>query len=101
MLLKLFFLFVSSTFIVKFKLNCFCYQRATIKVDGDHAFGYAKAEIGAHRLVRISPFDSNRRRHTSFASVAAIPILGDGFSRYQINESDLRVERYRSGGAGA
>ncbi|KAL8540863.1 hypothetical protein ACS0TY_002194 [Phlomoides rotata] len=75
-------------------------KRATIKVDGEYAFGYAKAEIGAHRLVRISPFDSNKRRHTSFASVAAIPILGDGFSRFQINESDLRVERYRSGGAG-
>lgn len=75
-------------------------KRATIKVDGEYAFGYAKAEIGAHRLVRISPFDSNKRRHTSFASIAVIPILGDGSSRVQINESDLRIERFRSGGAG-
>ncbi|KAG8363895.1 hypothetical protein BUALT_Bualt19G0070100 [Buddleja alternifolia] len=75
-------------------------KRATIKVDGEYAFGYAKAEVGAHRLVRISPFDSNKRRHTSFASVAVIPILGDGSTRVQINESDLRIERYRSGGAG-
>ncbi|KAL3638244.1 Peptide chain release factor PrfB2, chloroplastic [Castilleja foliolosa] len=75
-------------------------KRATIKVDGEYAFGYAKAEVGAHRLVRISPFDSNKRRHTSFASVAVIPILGDAFSHVQINESDLKIERYRSGGAG-
>ncbi|XP_042056841.1 peptide chain release factor PrfB2, chloroplastic-like [Salvia splendens] len=75
-------------------------KRATIKVDGDYAYGYAKAEVGAHRLVRISPFDSNKRRHTSFASVAVIPILGDDFSHVQINESDLRIERYRSGGPG-
>ncbi|XP_051130160.1 peptide chain release factor PrfB2, chloroplastic [Andrographis paniculata] len=75
-------------------------KRATIKVDGEYAFGYAKAEVGAHRLVRISPFDSNKRRHTSFASVAVIPILGEGFSHFQINESDLRIERFRSGGPG-
>ncbi|KAL2231295.1 peptide chain release factor PrfB2, chloroplastic [Sesamum indicum] len=75
-------------------------KRATIKVDGEYAFGYAKAEVGSHRLVRISPFDSNKRRHTSFASVAVIPILGDGFSHFQINESDLRIERFRAGGAG-
>lgn len=53
-----------------------------------------------HRLVRISPFDSNKRRHTSFAAVAVIPILGDVSSRVQINESDLRIERFRAGGAG-
>lgn len=75
-------------------------QRATIKVDGEYAYGYAKAEVGVHRLVRISPFDSNKRRHTSFAAVAVIPILGDGSTRVQINESDLRIERFRSGGAG-
>ncbi|KAH6762492.1 Peptide chain release factor 2 [Perilla frutescens var. hirtella] len=75
-------------------------KRATIRVDGDYAYGYAKAEVGAHRLVRISPFDSNKRRHTSFASVAVIPILGDGFSHVQINESDLKIERFRAGGAG-
>ncbi|XP_062081854.1 peptide chain release factor PrfB2, chloroplastic [Humulus lupulus] len=75
-------------------------KRATIKVDGDYAFGYAKAEVGVHRLVRISPFDSNKRRHTSFAAVAVIPIMGDASCRVQINESDLRIERYRSGGPG-
>ncbi|KAK7284425.1 hypothetical protein RJT34_19171 [Clitoria ternatea] len=75
-------------------------KRATIKVDGEFAFGYAKAEVGVHRLVRISPFDSNKRRHTSFAAVAVIPILGDGSTHVQINESDLRIERFRAGGAG-
>ncbi|WCJ43041.1 Peptide chain release factor 2 [Euphorbia peplus] len=75
-------------------------KRATIKVDGDYAFGYAKAEVGVHRLVRISPFDSAKRRHTSFAAVAVIPITGDGSTHVQINESDLRIERFRSGGAG-
>lgn len=69
-------------------------------MDGEYAFGYAKAEVGVHRLVRISPFDSNKRRHTSFAAVAVIPILGDGSTRVQINESDLRIERFRSGGPG-
>lgn len=77
-----------------------CPQRATIKVDGEYAFGYAKAEVGVHRLVRISPFDSGKRRHTSFAAVAVTPILGDGFTHVQINESDLRIERFRAGGAG-
>ncbi|XP_077240802.1 peptide chain release factor 2 [Tasmannia lanceolata] len=75
-------------------------KRATIKVDGEYAFGYAKSEIGVHRLVRISPFDSGKRRHTSFAAVAVIPIRGDASSRFQINESDLRIERFRSGGPG-
>ncbi|KAB2634675.1 peptide chain release factor 1-like [Pyrus ussuriensis x Pyrus communis] len=75
-------------------------KRATIKVDGEYAFGYAKAEVGVHRLVRISPFDSNKRRHTSFAAVAVTPILGDASEHVQINESDLRIERFRSGGAG-
>ncbi|CAK9139064.1 unnamed protein product [Ilex paraguariensis] len=75
-------------------------KRATIKVDGEYAFGYAKAEVGVHRLVRISPFDSGKRRHTSFAAVAVIPILGDVSSRVQISESDLRIERFRAGGAG-
>lgn len=75
-------------------------KRATIKVDGEYAFGYAKAEAGVHRLVRISPFDSGKRRHTSFAAVAVIPILGDGFTHVPINESDLRIERFRAGGAG-
>ncbi|KAK9715073.1 hypothetical protein RND81_06G141400 [Saponaria officinalis] len=75
-------------------------KRETIKVDGEYAFGYAKAEVGVHRLVRISPFDSAKRRHTSFAAIAVIPILKDVSSRVQIKESDLRIDRYRSGGAG-
>ncbi|XP_057493482.1 peptide chain release factor PrfB2, chloroplastic-like [Actinidia eriantha] len=75
-------------------------KRATIKVDGEYAFGYAKAEVGVHRLVRISPFDSAKRRHTSFAAVAVIPILGDTSTHVQINESDLRIERFRAGGPG-
>ncbi|KAJ4954622.1 hypothetical protein NE237_011405 [Protea cynaroides] len=75
-------------------------KRATIKVDGEYAFGYAKAEVGVHRLVRISPFDSANRRHTSFAAVAVTPILGDTSSHFQINESDLRIERFRAGGPG-
>ncbi|XP_008781100.1 peptide chain release factor PrfB2, chloroplastic isoform X1 [Phoenix dactylifera] len=75
-------------------------KRATIKVEGEYAFGYAKAEVGVHRLVRISPFDSAKRRHTSFAAVAVIPILSDVSTQYQIKESDLRIERFRAGGAG-
>ncbi|KAB2630262.1 peptide chain release factor 1-like [Pyrus ussuriensis x Pyrus communis] len=75
-------------------------KRATIKVDGEYAFGYAKAEVGVHRLVRISPFDSNKRRHTSFAAVTVTPILGDASEHVQNNESDLRIEQFRSGGAG-
>lgn len=75
-------------------------KRATIKVDGEYAYGYAKAEVGVHRLVRCSPFDSAKRRHTSFSAVAVIPILGDTSTHVQINESDLRIERFRAGGAG-
>ncbi|KAM1353679.1 hypothetical protein PS1_033478 [Malus domestica] len=85
--------------IVGIKINLFL-LRATIKVDGEYAFGYAKAEVGVHRLVWISPFDSNKRRHTSFAAVAVTPILGDASEHVQINESDLCIERFRSGGAG-
>ncbi|TXG65318.1 hypothetical protein EZV62_006593 [Acer yangbiense] len=75
-------------------------KRATIKVVGEYAFGYAKSEVGVHRLVRISPFDSGKRRHTSFAAVAVIPVMGDGSTRVQINKSDLRIEQYRTGGPG-
>ncbi|XP_078160275.1 peptide chain release factor 2 isoform X2 [Carex rostrata] len=76
-------------------------KRATIKVDGEYAFGYAKSEVGVHRLVRISPFDSSKRRHTSFAAVAVIPMLGgDTSNQYQIKESDLKIERFRAGGPG-
>lgn len=73
--------------------------RATILVKGEYAFGLLKAETGIHRLVRISPFDSNKRRHTSFASVYAYPDIDDTVE-VDINENDLRIDTYRSGGAG-
>ncbi len=74
-------------------------KSATFKVDGEYAFGHLKAEIGVHRLVRISPFDANKRRHTSFASVAVLPEIDDDID-IEVNESDLRVDTYRSSGAG-
>ncbi|MCO5577902.1 hypothetical protein L7F22_031737 [Adiantum nelumboides] len=74
-------------------------KRATLRLDGDYAFGYTKCEAGVHRLVRISPFDSNKRRHTSFAAVAVIPISDSG-SPANINESDLRIDTFCSGGPG-
>ncbi len=74
-------------------------KSATIRVAGDFAFGYMKGEKGVHRLVRISPFDSNARRHTSFVSVDVFPELGDDIE-IEINEEDLRVDTYRSSGAG-
>ena len=74
-------------------------KSATIEVDGEFAYGYLKAENGVHRLVRISPFDSNKRRHTSFASVFVIPEVDDTIE-IDINPADLRVDTYRSGGKG-
>ncbi len=74
-------------------------KSATIRVEGDFSFGYMKGEKGVHRLVRISPFDSNARRHTSFVSVDVFPELGDDIE-IEINEEDLRVDTYRSSGAG-
>jgi peptide chain release factor 2 len=71
----------------------------TFAVTGEYAYGYLKAEAGIHRLVRISPFDSNARRHTSFASVFVFPEIEDDVA-VKINESDLRVDTYRSSGAG-
>ena len=71
----------------------------TFSVTGEQAYGYLKAEAGIHRLVRISPFDSNARRHTSFASVFVFPEIEDDVE-VKINESDLRVDTYRSSGAG-
>ncbi len=71
----------------------------TFTVDGEYAYGYLKAEKGIHRLVRISPFDSNARRHTSFCSVFIFPELSDDVE-VEINEKDLRVDTYRSSGAG-
>ncbi|MBK7228068.1 MAG: peptide chain release factor 2 [Ignavibacteriales bacterium] len=74
-------------------------KSATIEVEGEFAYGYLKAENGVHRLVRISPFDSNKRRHTSFASVFVIPEVDDTIE-IEINPADLRVDTYRSGGKG-
>ena len=69
-----------------------------MRISGDHAYGYLKNEIGVHRLVRISPFDSNKRRHTSFASVDVVPEIED--APIEINEADLKLDTYRSGGKG-
>jgi peptide chain release factor 2 len=74
-------------------------KSATIEVVGDFAYGYLKAENGVHRLVRISPFDSNKRRHTSFASVFVIPEVDDTIE-IEINTADLRIDTYRAGGKG-
>ena len=74
-------------------------KSATIEVTGDYAFGYLKAEIGVHRLVRISPFDSNKRRHTSFASVFVYPEAA-GDIEVEIKPEDVRIDTYRAGGAG-
>lgn len=74
-------------------------KSATIEVEGEFAYGYLKAENGVHRLVRISPFDANKRRHTSFASVFVIPEIDDTIE-IDINPVDLRIDTYRSGGKG-
>ncbi len=74
-------------------------KSVTFTVEGDYAYGYLKAEAGIHRLVRISPFDANSRRHTSFASVFVYPEVDDNI-KVEINEADLRVDTYRSSGAG-
>jgi peptide chain release factor 2 len=72
---------------------------ATIEVRGKYAYGHLKAEAGVHRLVRISPFDANKRRHTSFASVFVLPEIEDNVT-VKIDEKDLRVDTYRASGAG-
>ncbi|MEQ9619416.1 MAG: peptide chain release factor 2 [Deltaproteobacteria bacterium] len=74
-------------------------KSATFLVKGDYAFGYLKGESGVHRLVRISPFDSNKRRHTSFASVFVSPEIDDTIE-VEVDEKDLRVDTYRASGAG-
>ena len=74
-------------------------KSATFMVRGDYAYGYLKAETGVHRLVRISPFDAAKRRHTSFASVLVTPDIDDTID-IQIDDKDLRVDTYRSSGAG-
>ena len=75
-------------------------SRCSIRIDGLNAYGYAKAERGVHRLVRISPFDSNKRRHTSFCSVDVIAEVEDDDIDMEIPEDDLRVDTYRSSGKG-
>ncbi len=74
-------------------------KSATITVEGDYAYGYLRAEAGIHRLVRISPFDANARRHTSFASVFVFPAIDDKVE-VTINPADLRVDTFRASGAG-
>ncbi|MFC1585516.1 peptide chain release factor 2 [Fibrobacterota bacterium] len=73
-------------------------KSVTFEVNSEYAFGYLKAEIGVHRLVRISPFDSNARRHTSFAAVAVYPIVEE--VEYRLEENDIRVDTFRASGAG-
>jgi len=74
-------------------------KNITVLIEGDYAFGYLKSERGVHRMVRISPFDANKRRHTSFASVDVIPEVEEA-SGVSIEEKDLRIDVYRSKGAG-
>lgn len=74
-------------------------KSVTLVVKGESAFGWLKTEAGVHRLVRISPFDSNARRHTSFASVGVYPVIDDAIT-IDIDENDLRVDTYRASGAG-
>lgn len=74
-------------------------KSVTLLIEGENAYGYLKSEKGVHRLVRISPFDASKKRHTSFASVDVIPEMADD-DDVDINEADLRIDTYRSGGAG-
>ncbi len=91
----------------RYKVNVVDYQpgeeagvkSVTLTVEGEYAYGYLKAEVGVHRLVRISPFDANQRRHTSFASVFVYPEIEDDIE-VDVKEADLKVDTFRSGGAG-
>lgn len=74
-------------------------KQATIEIEGEFAFGYLKGENGVHRLVRISPFDANAKRHTSFASVYVYPLIDDSIE-IEVNMADIEFETFRSGGAG-
>ena len=74
-------------------------KSVTLEIEGDYAFGYLKGENGVHRLVRISPFDANAKRHTSFASVYAYPLIDDTIE-IDVNPGDLEFETFRAGGAG-
>ena len=75
-------------------------KSVTFEVSGDHAYGYLRGEKGVHRLVRISPFDSNARRHTSFSSLDVAPMLEDDGDEIKIDMKDVRVDTYHSSGAG-
>ena len=75
-------------------------KSVTLQISGKHVYGLLKSEKGVHRLVRISPFDANKRRHTSFASVNVVPEFNNDAIDIDINESDLKIDTYRSGGAG-
>ena len=74
-------------------------KSSTIKIDGNYIYGFLKSESGIHRLVRISPFDSGARRHTSFASVWVYPVIDESI-KVEILDKDLRIDTYRSSGAG-
>jgi peptide chain release factor 2 len=74
-------------------------KSTTLEIKGKYAYGYLKSEIGVHRLVRISPFDANKKRHTSFASVFVYPEVKDTIE-VEIKEADLRIDTFRSSGAG-
>jgi peptide chain release factor 2 len=74
-------------------------KNATVFIQGENAYGFLRSEKGVHRLVRISPFDSNARRHTSFASVSVMPEIDDDI-KVEIRDEDLRIDTYRSSGAG-
>mgnify|MGYP000358972425 CR=1 FL=1 len=74
-------------------------KSATLKISGQNAYGWLKTESGVHRLVRISPYDSNARRHTSFSSAWVFPVIDDNFE-VDIEEKDLRIDTYRASGAG-
>ncbi|MEP2988495.1 MAG: peptide chain release factor 2 [Parasphingorhabdus sp.] len=74
-------------------------KSATIEIKGDNAYGFAKTESGVHRLVRISPFDSAAKRHTSFSSVWVYPVIDDSFE-VEINDGDLKIDTYRASGSG-
>lgn len=75
------------------------FRSVTLTISGEYSYGYLKAENGVHRLVRISPFDANKRRHTSFASVFVLPEIEDDIE-IEIRDEDLRIDTYRAGGAG-
>ncbi len=74
-------------------------KSVSVEVQGDYAYGHLRSECGVHRLVRISPYDANARRHTSFASVSAYPIFDD-VDDFEIDENDIRIDTYRASGAG-